>query len=62
MDPKEIGWEDIDWTDQAQERAKWSAPLEMVIVLWSYEMQGISCVAVSFSRRTLLSEVGWSVS
>lgn len=62
MDPKEIGWEDIDWTDQAQERAKWSAPVEMVILLWSHEMHGISWVAVSFSRRTLLSVVGQSVS
>jgi hypothetical protein len=42
MDPNEIGWEDIDWTDQAQERAKWSAPLETVTLLWSYEKQGIS--------------------
>jgi hypothetical protein len=41
MDPKEIGWGDIDWTDQALGRAKWSAPVEMVILLWSQEMQGI---------------------
>lgn len=58
MDRKEIGWEDIDWTDQAHKRAKWSVPVETIILLWSHEMQGISWEAVSFSRRTLLSEVG----
>jgi len=33
MDPKEIGWEDIDWMHLARDRNQWRAPLNTVMNL-----------------------------
>jgi hypothetical protein len=30
----EIGWHDINWIDLAQDRDKWTAPVNMVMNLW----------------------------
>jgi hypothetical protein len=33
MDVREIGWDDMDWTDLAQERGQWRALVNTVINL-----------------------------
>jgi hypothetical protein len=34
MDLKEIGWDGMDWIEQAQDRDQWRAPVNTVINLW----------------------------
>jgi hypothetical protein len=33
MDLREIGWDDVDWIDLAQDRDQWRAPLNTVMNL-----------------------------
>jgi hypothetical protein len=41
MDLREIGWDDGDWIDLAQDRDQWRAPVNQVMKL----LVGKSCVA-----------------
>jgi hypothetical protein len=34
VDLREIGWDDMDWIDLAQDRDKWRAPMNTVMNLW----------------------------
>jgi hypothetical protein len=34
MGLREIGWDDVDWTDLAQDRDNWRALVNTVINLW----------------------------
>jgi hypothetical protein len=31
---REIGWDDMDWIDLAQDRGKWSALVNTILKLW----------------------------
>jgi hypothetical protein len=34
VDPREIGWEDVDWMHLAQDRDKWRALMNTVMNPW----------------------------
>jgi hypothetical protein len=34
MDPREIGWDEMDWIDMAQDRDQWRALVNTVMNLW----------------------------
>jgi hypothetical protein len=34
MDLREIGWDDVDWIDLAQDRDQWMALVNIVMNLW----------------------------
>jgi hypothetical protein len=34
MDLREIGWDEVDWTNMAQDRDQWRALVNMVLDLW----------------------------
>lgn len=34
MDPKEIGWKGVDWTNLVQDRDKWQAIVNVVMNFW----------------------------
>jgi hypothetical protein len=60
MDPRETGWEGVDWMHLAQERNQWRDLLNTVMNLRISLEAGnflMSSVTVSFSRRTLLHGV-----
>jgi hypothetical protein len=33
MNLGEVGWSDVDWTDLAQDRSKWRAPVNLILNL-----------------------------
>jgi hypothetical protein len=47
MDLREIGWDDLDWIDLAQDRDQWRALVNAVMN---------NCTIGRFSRRTQLHE------
>ena len=60
MDLQEVGCEDIDWIDLAQDRDKWQARVNEVMALWVPQNLGnflTGLEPVRFSRRTLLRGV-----
>jgi hypothetical protein len=36
MDPREIGWEVVDWIRLVQDREQWRAVVNMVMNLWEF--------------------------
>jgi hypothetical protein len=59
IDLREIGWDGMDWIDQAQDRDRWRALVNTVmnsgsIKCWDYFLSG--CAIGSFSRRAQLHE------
>jgi len=42
MDLHEVGLEGLDWTDLAEDRDRWQAPLNAEMNLWVDKMRGIS--------------------
>jgi hypothetical protein len=34
IDLREVGWDDMDWIDLAQDRDQWRAVVKMVMNLW----------------------------
>jgi hypothetical protein len=34
MNVREIGWEDLDWMDLAQDKSQWQALVNVVMNLW----------------------------
>jgi hypothetical protein len=60
IDLREIGWDDMDWIDQAQDRDQWRALVKTIMNLRVPENSGkflSSCTICSFSRRAQLHEV-----
>ena len=45
MDLHEVGLEGLDWTDLAEDRDRWQAPLNAEMNLWVDKMRGISWLA-----------------
>jgi hypothetical protein len=59
IDLREIGWDGIDWIDQAQDRSQWRALVNMVMNFLVPQNAGkclSSCTTGSFSRRAHLHE------
>jgi hypothetical protein len=59
MDLREIGWDDVDWIDLAQDRDQWRALLNMVMNLpVPYNAENVlsGCTIGSFSRKAQLHE------
>jgi hypothetical protein len=59
MDLREIGWDDMDWIDLAQDRDQWRAIVNTVMNLRIPYNAGnfLSCCAIgSFSKRAQLHE------
>jgi hypothetical protein len=40
MDLREIGWDDMDWIDLAQDRDQWRALVNMVMIFEFHKMLG----------------------
>jgi hypothetical protein len=60
LDLREIMWEDVDWIYLAQDRDQWRVLVNTAMnfrVLLKAGNVLISCVIISFSRRTLLHRV-----
>jgi hypothetical protein len=56
---REVGWNDVDWIDLAQDRDQWSALVNTVINLQTPYNAGkffSGCTIGSFSRRAQLHE------
>jgi hypothetical protein len=59
MDLREVGWDDMDWIDLAQDRDRWRALVNVVMNPRVPEIAGefsSSCTIGSFSRRAQLHE------
>jgi hypothetical protein len=59
MDLREIGWDDMDWIDLAQNMDQWSALVDTVMNLRVLKNAGkllSGCTIDSFSRRAQLHE------
>jgi len=60
MDVREVGWEGVEGMHLAQDREKWQTVVNTVMNLVVSKKTDdffISCLTVSFSRKTLLHEV-----
>jgi hypothetical protein len=51
MDLREIGWDEVDWMDMAQDRDQWRALVNMVLNLRKF-LSG--CIIEGSSRRAQL--------
>jgi hypothetical protein len=63
MDFREIGWDDMEWNDLAQDRDKKRALVNTVMNLWRPQNAGkflISCTIGGLSRRAQFHEVSYS--
>jgi hypothetical protein len=59
IDLREIGWDDMDWIDLAQDRDQWRALVNIVMNLrvpYNSGKFSSSCTIGSFSRRAQLHE------
>jgi hypothetical protein len=59
MDLREVGWDDRDWIDLAQDRDQWRAHVKAVMNLrvpYNAGKFSSSCTIGSFSRRAQLHE------
>jgi hypothetical protein len=59
MDPREIGWNGMDWIDLDQDRDQWRALVNTVMNLWVPLNAGKSlsgCRIGGFSRRAQFRE------
>jgi hypothetical protein len=59
IDLREIGWDDMDWIDLAQDKDHWGAPVNTVMNLRVPENAGkflSGCIIGSFSRRAQIHE------
>jgi hypothetical protein len=57
MDLREIGWDDMDWIDLAQDKDQWRALFNTVMNLWVPQNAWkflIGCTIGSFSRPAQL--------
>jgi hypothetical protein len=56
MDPREIGWDGVDWIDMAQDRDQWRAILNTVLNLLLPQNAGkfLSGCTIFGSRRAQL--------
>jgi hypothetical protein len=50
MDFREIGWDDVDWIDLAQDRDQWRTLVNTVMNFWFHKMLVNSCVAAEGLR------------
>jgi hypothetical protein len=60
MDIQEVKWEGMDWIDVAQDRDRWRALVNAVVIFWVPQNAGnflTRSEPSSFSRRTLLRGV-----
>jgi hypothetical protein len=61
MNPKEVGWEGVDWIPLAQDRDLWYTPVNMVMNHQVPQKAGNflgSWVITTFWRRTQLQGIG----
>jgi hypothetical protein len=58
MDLADIGWDDVDWIDLAQNWEKWRALMNSVLNFWFHKMLGNYQLAVQLvTSRVVFSSI-----